>query len=104
MTRKSARLDSTKLGMDGRHRVELQTSAMATVETLVPSTKQRVTAILHHDERLYVGLASGVLEVYLYSPPSRPQLLATHPLARRQLDQLAVLPVLNYLAVLAGES
>lgn len=56
------------------------------------------------DERLYVGLASGVLEVYLYSAPSRPQLLATHPLARRQLDQLAVLPVLNYLAVLAGES
>lgn len=50
MTRKSARLDSTKLGMDGRHRVELQTSAMATVETLVPSTKQRVTAILHHGE------------------------------------------------------
>lgn len=50
MTRKSARLDSTKLGMDGRHRVELQTSAMATVETLLPNTKQRVTAILHHGE------------------------------------------------------
>lgn len=50
MTRKSARMDSTKLGMDGRHRVELQTSAMATVETLLPSTKQRVTAILHHGE------------------------------------------------------
>ncbi|XAO26749.1 hypothetical protein I312_105589 [Cryptococcus bacillisporus CA1280] len=37
----------------------------------------------------------------MYSPPSPPQLVATHPLARRQLDQLAVLPVLNHLAVLA---
>ncbi|KAE8540615.1 hypothetical protein D1P53_002978 [Cryptococcus gattii VGV] len=77
---------------------------MATVETVLASTKQRVTAILHHDDRLYIGLASGVLEVYSYSPPSLPQLLGTRPLARRQLDQLAVLPVQNYLAVLADSA
>ncbi|OXC60638.1 hypothetical protein AYX13_07079, partial [Cryptococcus neoformans] len=54
-------------------------------------------------ERLYLGLANGALEVYT-SPPSPPQLLATLPPARRQIDQLGVLPVLNALLVLAGES
>lgn len=56
------------------------------------------------DDRLYVGFANGVLEVYMYTPPSRPQLVATHSLARLQLDQLAVLPVQNYLAVLADSA
>lgn len=93
---------------------------MATVESVLPSVRQRVTAVLHHgespqlnppppppltpaDERLYLGLANGALEVYT-SPPSPPQLLATLPPARRQIDQLGVLPVLNALLVLAGES
>lgn len=91
---------------------------MATVECVLPSVRQRVTAVLHHGEsrqltppppltpadgRLYLGLANGALEVYT-SPPSPPQLLATLPPARRQIDQLGVLPVLNALLVLAGES
>ncbi|OWZ49934.1 hypothetical protein C368_06859 [Cryptococcus neoformans 125.91] len=76
---------------------------MATVECVLPSVRQRVTAVLHHDGRLYLGLANGALEVYT-SPPSPPQLLATLPPARRQIDQLGVLPVLNALLVLADST
>lgn len=67
-------------------------------------------------DRLYVGLATGAVQVYSYEistntpstseSPGVPEvkLLKTHNLSRRSIDQLGVLPETNQLLVLAGQS
>ncbi|WVW80239.1 hypothetical protein I302_102217 [Kwoniella bestiolae CBS 10118] len=73
---------------------------------LLPSLKAKVTAIHQHDDRLYVGLANGSLQIYSYDTSSddeTPQvgLLKTHTLSRRQIDQIGVLGESRQLVVLS---
>ncbi|WVQ77396.1 hypothetical protein IAR50_007081 [Cryptococcus sp. DSM 104548] len=62
--------------------------------------KQHITAIHHHADRLYVGLANGQLQVYSYDGDGA-ELLKTVQPGRRQIDQLGVLPTSSLLAVLS---
>ncbi|WVR03742.1 hypothetical protein IAU60_000737 [Kwoniella sp. DSM 27419] len=74
---------------------------------LLPSLKVKVTAIHQHDDRLYLGLVNGSVQVYSYeggsSDTAVPQvkLLKTFPIGRRQIDQIGVLSESKQLVVLS---
>lgn len=59
-------------------------------------------------DRLYVGTATGAVQVYTYAAgggiEGLPKVtwVKTHNLARRQIDQIGVLPNSGHLLVLSG--
>ncbi|TYJ56256.1 hypothetical protein B9479_003101 [Cryptococcus floricola] len=67
---------------------------------VLTALKHRITAIHHHADRLYLGLANGQLQVYAYDGDGA-ELLKTIQPGKRQIDQLGVLPTSNLLAVLS---
>ncbi|WVQ65020.1 uncharacterized protein L199_003190 [Kwoniella botswanensis] len=76
------------------------------IHPLLPSLKIKVTAIHQHDDRLYIGLANGSLQIYSYETPSedevpKAELLKTHPLSRRQIDQIGILGESKQLIILS---
>ncbi|OCF75081.1 hypothetical protein I204_03930 [Kwoniella mangroviensis CBS 8886] len=76
------------------------------IHPLLPSLKTKVTAIHQHDDRLYVGLANGSLQIYSCETSSGDELpnvgfLKTHALGRRQIDQIGVLGESKQLIVLS---
>ncbi|EIW66424.1 hypothetical protein TREMEDRAFT_70067 [Tremella mesenterica DSM 1558] len=78
---------------------------------LLPSSTLRITSLCQHDDKLYVGCANGTIRTYTLDAvtsdgeagPSVPrlQLLTTHQLSKRSIDQLGVLPYGQQLAVLS---
>lgn len=61
------------------------------------------------DDRLYLGTATGSLQVYSFEaigPNGTPrvELLRTHSQGKRPIDQIAVLPNTSQLVLLSGES
>nr|XP_018264809.1 uncharacterized protein I303_02989 [Kwoniella dejecticola CBS 10117]OBR86967.1 hypothetical protein I303_02989 [Kwoniella dejecticola CBS 10117] len=66
------------------------------IHPLLPSVKAKITAIYQHDDRLYVGLASGSLQIHSYTIPKdddkpKAELLKTHTLGKRPIDQIGIL-------------
>ncbi|WWC88076.1 uncharacterized protein L201_002980 [Kwoniella dendrophila CBS 6074] len=66
------------------------------IHPLLPSLKVKVTAIHQQDDRLYIGLANGSLQIYSYTTPPgdevpKVELLKTHTLGKRQIDQIGIL-------------
>ncbi|WWD16424.1 hypothetical protein CI109_100850 [Kwoniella shandongensis] len=89
---------------------------------VLPSLKARITAIHQHEDRLYIGLFTGSIQIYSYDVPSSTnteiegededttadaplqpvvKLLKTHVHGRRQIDQIGVLGVTKQLVVLS---
>ncbi|WRT65779.1 uncharacterized protein IL334_002728 [Kwoniella shivajii] len=86
--------------------------ASSSLHPLLPSLKVKVTAIHQHDDRLYVGLINGALQIYSYDtsrttnsededPVPRVELLRSHTLGRRQIDQIGILEESKQLIVLS---
>ncbi|KAK8861657.1 hypothetical protein IAR55_002480 [Kwoniella newhampshirensis] len=88
---------------------------------LLPSLKTRITAIHQYEDRLYVGLITGSIQIYSYgiSSPTDAgdareegeavalptvKLLKTHVHGRRQIDQLGILGGTNQLVVLSDST
>lgn len=74
----------------------------------------RIPSNANIGDRLYVGLATGGLQVYSFALSTSDEesdrkglpdvkLLKTHNLSRRSIDQIGVLPETNQLVILAGE-
>ena len=96
---------------------------------LLPAQKVRVTALHQYGpsrpylpprypvdgslaDRLYIGTATGVIQIYSFHPVSSGdrgdgvpvvKLLKSHPLAKKAIDQVGVLGGSDQLAVLSGQ-
>ncbi|ORX35229.1 hypothetical protein BD324DRAFT_642956 [Kockovaella imperatae] len=64
---------------------------------LLPALKTRITAIHHHDDRLYLGTSTGHIRVYsweLDTGETKPTVkhIKAYPVSRKAIDQIGVLP------------
>ncbi|KAG8887443.1 Vacuolar morphogenesis protein 6 [Tulasnella sp. 332] len=81
-----------------------------TTKSLLSGFKERIEAIASYSDRLYIGTATGSLNVYSLSRDQDGQILqATFEdvkkgLTRRAIDQLGYIKDVNSLAVLSGET
>ncbi|WWC68549.1 uncharacterized protein I206_102478 [Kwoniella pini CBS 10737] len=76
------------------------------IHPLLPSIKAKITAIHQYDDRLYVGLLNGTLQIYSYNISKddnlpRVELLKTHTLGKRQMDQIGILGESNQIIILS---
>ncbi|WVF65869.1 hypothetical protein IAT40_000606 [Kwoniella sp. CBS 6097] len=80
------------------------------IHPLLPTLKVKVTAVYQHDDRLYLGLVNGSIQVYSYEPTSQEEesaelpdvkLLKAYAVSRRQIDQIGVLSESKQLVVLS---
>ncbi|OCF40067.1 hypothetical protein I317_06142 [Kwoniella heveanensis CBS 569] len=84
------------------------------IHSLLPTLKVKVTAVHQHDDRLYLGLVNGSVQVYSYDQARRSEeaddddhviprvkLLKTFQISRRQIDQLGVLTESKQLVILS---